>query len=122
MVMDRDLRRGTFGSVNRTGIWWHVEFPRLKMGAADKWQGRIVNEIDAIGEHNLEDANTKVWWKRWWVRGGPDWPVASPKRLKRDLSIGDKVEHSHVPNVTKRGYEPWDTSVFDIGGAGEIWW
>lgn len=31
-------------------------------------------------------------------------------------------EELRAPNVTKRDYEPWDTSIFDEGGRMSIDW
>lgn len=121
VVMNRNMRRGLTGKMKQTGIWGRVEFPRLKMDAANKWQGRVVDVIDAIGEQTTRD--TQIWWAKWWVRGGPDWPSQASRPLKRNsLKENEMEEDLHAPNVTKRDYEPWDTSIFDEGGRMSIDW
>ncbi|KAH7087888.1 hypothetical protein FB567DRAFT_357048 [Paraphoma chrysanthemicola] len=121
VVMDRNMRRGRTGRMKQAGIWNQVEFPRLKMEAGDKWQGRVVNVIDAIGEQTTRD--TKIWWAKWWVRGGPDWPSQASRPLKRDsLEENETDGDLYSQNLTKRDYEPWDTSIFDEGGRMSIDW
>lgn len=80
VVMDRNMRHGLTGKMKQTGIWRRVESRRLKTGAADKWQGRVANVIDAIGEQTTRD--TQIWWAKWWVRGEPDWPSQASRPLK----------------------------------------
>lgn len=119
-VMDRNLRRGRTGKIKQAGIWGQVEFPRLKMEAANKYQGRVCNQIDAIGEQSSRDTN--IWWKNWWVRGGPDWPSRDQPFKRASPEKDESVQDSMALNVTKRDYVPWDTSVFDEGGKAAIDW
>jgi hypothetical protein len=102
VVMDRNMRRGLTGKMKQTGIWGRVEFPRLKMDAANKWQGRVVDVIDAIGEQTTRD--TQIWWAKWWVRGGPDWPSQASRPISSTKEEGCPSTGSYtteVSNTTK---------------------
>lgn len=121
VVMDRNIRRGRTGKLKQAGIWNRQEFPRLKMDAANKYQGRVVDIIDAIGEQTSRD--TRVWWAKWWFRTGPDWPNEATRPFSLSLEGRDElVQDVSAPNVTKRDYVPWDTSIFDEGGRLSIDW
>lgn len=124
-VMDRNMRRGRTGRVKQAGIWFRVEFPRLKMAGADKWTdpagvNRVVNRVDAIGENLPNEPDTQIFWRSWWVRGGPDWPSQASQPLKR-RDVNETYDATLVEERSLHKREI-DSSVFDEGGRWEVVW